>query len=166
MSVLRRTLTLTLLSLCATAAKADDLKVSGSVRLRYEAIDGQARTGFDSKDALVNLRTQVMADYGSGPIHLVAEIFDSRAWGADPGTPLSTGEVNTLEPVQAYLAADLGPLFGKGTKVSIHFPAAKLAACPHPPPPNIPGQQPGQTSPAKIPHNQLSPLPSPAFTFF
>ncbi|MBO9671217.1 MAG: alginate export family protein [Sphingobium sp.] len=119
MSPVLRSIALMTLSLCAIPAKADDLKISGSVRLRYEAIDGQARTGFDSQDALVNLRTQILADYGSGPLHVVAEIFDSRAWGADRGTPLTTGEVNTFEPVQAYLAADLGPVLGKRTKASI-----------------------------------------------
>ena len=112
-------LALTASFMTPTAARADDLKLSGSVRLRYEAIEGQVRTGFDSKDALVNLRTQVLADYRTGPLHLVAELYDSRAWGADPGTPLTTGEVNTIEPVQAYLSADLGALLGKGSKTSV-----------------------------------------------
>lgn len=95
------------------------LKLSGSVRVRYEAIDGQARAGFDSKDALVNLRTQIMADYGNGPVHLVVELYDSRAWGADTGTPLTTNEVNALEPVQAYLAVNLGDLLGNGSKTNV-----------------------------------------------
>lgn len=103
----------------AFAQTTTGLQLSGSVRVRYEAIDGQARAGFDSKDALVNLRTQILADYGAGPVHLVAELFDSRAWGADPGTPLTTGEVNALEPVQAYIAADLGAFLGKGSKASM-----------------------------------------------
>jgi hypothetical protein len=100
-------------------AQTDGFKLSGAFRLRYEAIDGQARTGFDSEDTLLNLRSQIRADYGTGPVHIVAELFDSRAWGADPGTPLTTGEVNTFEPVQAYIAADLGSVFGKGTKTSL-----------------------------------------------
>ncbi len=103
----------------STAQTTKGLKISGSIRLRYEAIDGQPRAGFDSQDALVNLRTQILADYGTGPVHLVAELYDSRAWGADPGTPLTTGEVNALEPVQAYIAADLGGLLGKGIKGSL-----------------------------------------------
>lgn len=101
------------------AGTSDAFKLSGSVRLRYEAVGGQARAGFDSDDALVNLRTQIRADYETGPVHLVAEIYDSRAWGEDAGTPFTTGEVNTLEPVQAYMAANLGSLLGKGSKVSL-----------------------------------------------
>jgi hypothetical protein len=72
----------------ARAAEADDgLRVTGNVRLRVEAIDGQARPGFDSSDTLVNLRTQVLAQYRSGPFRVVTEIHDSRVWNADPGTP-------------------------------------------------------------------------------
>lgn len=104
----------------AARAQASDhaLKLSGSVRVRYEMIDGQPRAGFDSSDALLNLRTQIMADYATGPVHAVVELYDSRVWGADAGTPLTTSEVNTLEPVQAYIAADLGDLFGKRVKAT------------------------------------------------
>ncbi|MDX3910875.1 MAG: alginate export family protein [Sphingobium sp.] len=103
----------------AAAQEAEGLKVSGSMRLRYEAISGQARTGFDRKDDLVNLRTQVMAEYNAKPFRFVVEVFDSRVWGDDPGTPVTTGEVNALEPVQAFVAADLGAIFGKGSKASL-----------------------------------------------
>ena len=103
----------------ARAEGAGDLKLSGSVRLRYEAISGQARAGFDSNDALVNTRTQVMAQYDAQPIRFVAELFDSRAWGADPGTPLTTTEVNAIELVQAYVAADLGDALGKGSTLAV-----------------------------------------------
>jgi hypothetical protein len=98
------------------AAETDGFTLSGNVRLRYEAIDGQPRVGFDREDGLINLRTQVMAQYDARPLRLVAELFDSRVWGEDRGTPVTTGEVNALELVQAYAAADLGAALGKGTK--------------------------------------------------
>ena len=113
---------LCLLSLCTPAmaqTAPEGLSASGSVRLRYEAIDNQPRAGFDAADSLVNLRTQLKLVWKHEDIRLVTEIYDSRAWGADPGTPLSTGEVNALEPVQAYLEADLGPALGKGTSTSL-----------------------------------------------
>lgn len=94
-------------------------KLSGSVRVRYEAIDGQARAGFDSSDALANIRTQILAEYRSDAISLGAELFDSRVYGADPGTPLTTNEVNAVEFVQAYIAADIANPLGKGTKLSL-----------------------------------------------
>ena len=103
----------------ALAAEGDGFKLSGSVRLRYEAIDGQARAGFDSSDTLTNIRTQILGEYRTGNVRVGVELFDSRAYGADPGTPFSTNEVNALEPVQAYVAADLKDAFGRGTKLSL-----------------------------------------------
>lgn len=103
----------------AMAADEEGFRLSGSVRLRYEAIDGQARAGFDSSDTLTNIRTQILGEYRTGNIRFGVELFDSRAYGADPGTPLSTNEVNALEPVQAYVAADFRDAFGRGTKLSL-----------------------------------------------
>ncbi|QAY79077.1 hypothetical protein [Sphingosinicella sp. BN140058] len=40
---------------CAQASHG--FQLSGSSRLGYEAVDGQARAGFDGKDGLINLRT-------------------------------------------------------------------------------------------------------------
>lgn len=103
------------------SASAEDqgLSVSGSVRLRYEEIEGQARAGFNRDDSLFNLRTQLLAEYQSNAFRLGAELFDSRAYGADPGTPISTNEINALELVQAYVAGEIGEPFGKGTKLGV-----------------------------------------------
>lgn len=113
------------LCLAATPACADDLpeglSASGSVRVRYEAIDGQARSGFNTSDQLFELRTQLLVALRRHDLRLVAEIHDSRVWNADPGTPLTTNEVNALEPVQAYVQADLGGILGRGTTTSARF---------------------------------------------
>lgn len=95
------------------------LAVHGSSRLRYEAIAGQPRAGFDDRDGLVNLRTIVGAGYGLGPIRLEGEVWDSRAWGADRGTPLSTGEVDALEPVQLNLSGEIVGPFGRGSRLKL-----------------------------------------------
>lgn len=88
-------------------AKDSAFDLSGSMRLRYEAIANQPRVGFDRDDDLLNLRTTLMASYDTGPVTLAAELWDSRVYLDDPGTPVTTGEVNALELVQAYVAADL-----------------------------------------------------------
>ncbi len=88
----------------ALAQQGDGFDLAATVRLRYEAIDNQVRVGADPSDTLVNLRTTLSATYRDGPLTLAAELWDSRVWGADPGTPVSTNEVNTLELVQAYAA--------------------------------------------------------------
>lgn len=116
------TMTATLAALAgATPAQAEDdgLKLSGSVRLRFEEIEGQPRAGFDREDSLFNIRTQLAAEYRSGAFRIGAELFDSRAYGADRGTPISTNEVNALELVQAYVVGDIVAPFGNGTKLSL-----------------------------------------------
>ena len=85
------------------------LKVKGSLRLRFEAIDGQARTGFNRADDLFSARLRLAAEYRAGAVRIGGELFDSRAYGANRRTPLTSNEVNALELVQAYVAADLGP---------------------------------------------------------
>lgn len=91
----------------AAPAWADDgggFALSGTARLRYEAIANQPRAGFNQNDDLVNLRTTLMAKYQSGPFTIGGELWDSRVYGGDKGTPITTGEVNTLELVQAFVA--------------------------------------------------------------
>lgn len=97
----------------------DDVTLSGSSRLRFESIDGQVRPGFNDSDTLVSLRTTLLAEYRAGPVRIGAEIYDSRAYGADSGTPISTNEVNTFEPVQAYVAVDLSEPVGPGSKATL-----------------------------------------------
>ncbi len=96
-----------LLASPALAQTADGWKVSGSMRIRYEVVAGQVRPGFNASDDLVNLRTTLFAEHHSGPLRVGAELYDSRAWGGDRATPISTNEVDTFEPVQAYVALDL-----------------------------------------------------------
>lgn len=104
----------------AQAQQAEEgLTITGSVRLRYEAIDGQPRVGFNKSDDLVNLRTNILAEYRKADVRIGVELFDSRVWGDDAGTPVTTNEVNTFEPVQAYVAADFNGAFGKGTKLTL-----------------------------------------------
>lgn len=97
------------------------VKLSGSVRLRYEALNGQFRPGFDAKDDLVSVRTTVLAEYDSGPFHVGAELYDSRAYDTDSGSVLGTSEVNTLELVQAYVALDVSDVWGSRTDLRTQF---------------------------------------------
>ena len=106
-------------AIAQTPPVPNGLSVSGSIRLRAESIDGQARAGVNTSDSLVETRSQLRAVWRRDWLRIVAELHDSRAWNANPGTPLSTNEVNTVEPVQAYAQADLGPLLGRGTTTTL-----------------------------------------------
>lgn len=98
---------------------ADGLDISGSMRLRYETVDGQVRPGFNSSDDLVDLRTIVTATYTAGPFRIGGEVYDSRACLANTRTPISTNEVNALELVQAWVGADIDQPFGPGTSLNL-----------------------------------------------
>lgn len=98
---------------------ADGLRFAASERVRYEAIDGQARAGFNQSDQLVNFRTTLLARYQHGPVSVIGELWDSRVYGGNRRSPVTTGEVNTLEPVQAYVQLDLGAALGRGSKLKL-----------------------------------------------
>jgi hypothetical protein len=101
-------------SLCAHAAHAEPgLHLSATERVRVEAIGGQARAGFNRRDELLNFRTTIGATYEAGPLKLVAELWDSRVYGGNPRSPVSTSEVNAFELVQAYAELKLA----KGAKL-------------------------------------------------
>ncbi len=95
------------------------LRLSGTVRVRYEAIDGQARAGFNSSDDLLNIRSTLLADYDAGAIRIAGEVWDSRVYGEDKGSPVSANDVNTLELVQAFVEARLGGVAGAGSTTTI-----------------------------------------------
>jgi hypothetical protein len=100
-------------------ARAGTLDLSGSLRARYEALDGQFRPGFDARDDLFSLRTTLLARYAAKAVSVTAEIYDSRAYGGEPGSAIGTGEVNTLELVQAYAAVDIPEPFGDGSRAAL-----------------------------------------------
>jgi len=106
-------------SLARLVKAPPELTISGSVRLRYETIDGQPRAGFNASDQLLNLRTILFAEYHTGPVRLGVQLGDSRTWSGNAGSPLTTGEVNSFEPVQAYVAVDIAHPFGAGTALKL-----------------------------------------------
>ena len=84
-----------------------------------EAIDGQARAGFNAADELLNLRTTVMAQYRDGPLRIVAELSDSRIYGDRRGSPVTTAKVNAVELVQAFAEVKAPGLLGAGSTATI-----------------------------------------------
>lgn len=102
-----------------TAFAEDGLSVTGSIRVRYETIDGQARSGFNTSDDLLNFRSIVGAEYRHSGFRIGGEIYDSRVYVQDSGTPVTTNEVNATELVQAYVGYEIANPFGKGTRAAI-----------------------------------------------
>ncbi len=96
-----------------------ELTLTGSVRLRYETIEGQERSGANAADQFINLRTILFAEYRKGAVRAGVQLSDSRVWSANAGSPVSTGEVNSFEPTQAYIAADIAHPFGSRSSATI-----------------------------------------------
>jgi len=103
----------------AQAAADGGLRVSGSVRIRQEELDGQFRPGFDNHDDVFVMRSNLAVEYDAGTWRFGGEVFDSRAYDTDPGSALTANDVDTFEPVQAYVAADFAEPFGKGSSVAV-----------------------------------------------
>lgn len=107
----------TLLAVTPAAAQTSatgGLEISGSFRVRGDAIDGQFRPGKAENDAIMMLRTTLKASYTAGPVQVLGELVDARAYGQDLTTPIGTSEVNAIEPLQAYVGLDLGQIIGQG----------------------------------------------------
>lgn len=104
------------------------LSLSGSARIRYEALGGQLRAGVGTGEDMLLLRTTLAAEYRAGRLRFGAELYDSRAFGADRGGVLSASDVNALEPVQAYVGADLGPVAVQAGRMMVNLGSRRLVA--------------------------------------
>jgi hypothetical protein len=78
-------------SVSAAAGLPEDVTVSGSFRVRQEYLEGQPRPGFNDSDSLTSIRSTLLAEYRPGAWRIGVELFDSRAYGADSGTPMLFG---------------------------------------------------------------------------
>jgi hypothetical protein len=106
-------------SLQAVIGNPDDFALSGTVRLRYETLDGQPRAGFRLEDEQLALRSTLAAEYHADGIRVGGELYDSRAYLDKPGSAISANEVNTFELVQAYVAADFKNVLGQGSSMEV-----------------------------------------------
>ncbi len=88
----------------AAVGAPDWLKLSGSVRPRYETLANQFVAGRTGDDEFFGIQTLLKAEIDTGGIIIIGgELLDSRRILGNAGgsTP---GEVDTLEPAQLYLA--------------------------------------------------------------
>lgn len=66
------------------------LGISGTRRIRYEALDGQFRAGRTGGDQMLALRATLRVDLRHEWFEGGAEVVDSRQELADSGTPIDT----------------------------------------------------------------------------
>ena len=81
----------------------DWLKISGSIRPRYETLSNTLVAGRTGGDELLNLQTILKAEINAGSFVVGGEFLDSRRIAGNGGGGVP-GEIDVLEPAQAYLA--------------------------------------------------------------
>ncbi len=94
------------------AGAPDWLRVSGSIRLRYEGIGGQFRSAsrLDNTDHVFVMRTLLKVETDFDPVLITLELMDSRQYGGDQGSAIGTSSVNAVELLQASATFRLGQL--------------------------------------------------------
>jgi len=108
----------------AAIGAPDALHLSGSVRARFEAIDGQYREDAVNRDQVLALRTTLFAEYDTGPVRIGAEFHDARAYFQRRNSSVGTDIVNALEFSQYYMRGNLGGALGAGS--DSHIKAGRM----------------------------------------
>lgn len=85
------------------AETTSPIDFSGSYRMRYESLNNAVRAGASGGDQVLASRLLASIKLHQDNLFGELELEDSRTWLDDKGTPLGTDDVNTLEPLQAYL---------------------------------------------------------------
>jgi len=84
-------------------AEAHTVRISGSVRARYESLNNAFRAGRVGSDQQLSLRTRVLIEADAGSFTFGIEGFDSRGYYTDEGGVLSATSINTADILQAYV---------------------------------------------------------------
>ena len=87
-----------------SAAEAPErFSISGSFRVRYEAMQNTFRLVGPEEDELFTSRLLVHAKVNGERFYGGFELHDSRAWLDEALTPVGTDDANSLEPLQVYV---------------------------------------------------------------
>ncbi|MFN3818135.1 alginate export family protein [Blastomonas sp.] len=113
---------------CAQQAQEDGLSLSGTLRLRYELLEGQYRPALPPRDDAVTVQTAVAVDYRSGPWHLAAELIDARGYLIDAPGAAGTSEVNALELSRASIGFSDGPVELTAGRLHLNLGSRRLSA--------------------------------------
>ncbi len=113
---------------CAQEQSADGLTLSGSLRVRYELLEGQYRPGLPPRDDAITVQTAIAADYRTGPWHVSAELIDARGYAIDAPGAISTSEVNALELSRASIGYRDGPVGLTAGRFHLNLGSRRLVA--------------------------------------
>lgn len=97
----------------AAAPAGPKLSIEGSFRARLEGIDGQFRPKIDDSIAFASFRTLVAAKLDWNDLTIGGELMDARGYGEGHNSSVKASDVNTVEPLQAYVSYKFHNLLGK-----------------------------------------------------
>jgi hypothetical protein len=84
-------------------------------RSRLSTIENQFRPELDGADHALELQTSLFVDAGRGAVTFHGELMDARTVLNDAGSFLNNTLVNTLEPLQTYVAWDFANFIQAGS---------------------------------------------------
>ncbi|WP_288016079.1 alginate export family protein [Blastomonas sp.] len=113
---------------CAQAPAEDGLTISGTVRVRYEMLEGQYRPALPPRDDALTTQTAIALDYRSGHWHLSAELIDARGYWIDAPGAVSTSEVDAMELSRASITYRDGPVEITAGRLHLNLGSRRLAA--------------------------------------
>ncbi|TGY87266.1 hypothetical protein E5163_16260 [Marinicauda algicola] len=93
----------------------------GSTRWRYESLSDQFRAGRTGGDQQISGRTLLFAEADAGAVQFGGELIDARVYLADPGSAISTSNVNTLDVLQAYAHVELDEILALPRPVDLRI---------------------------------------------
>ena len=105
-------------TLQAALGLPDGVRVSGSIRPRYETLANQFVAGRTGDDQILNVRTMLKLEVDAGPVTFVGELLDSRLINGDDGGGAG-GEIDTLEPIQMYARWTSRDVFSPGARLDL-----------------------------------------------
>jgi hypothetical protein len=100
------------------------LSLSGVIRWRYEALDGQYRStalGLDDDQGTFVSRASLRLAASFESLELVTEILDSRQYGSDEGSFLDTTIVNPIDILQAFVGLRTKALFAEKDEAALRL---------------------------------------------
>ena len=101
-------------------------QVGGQWRFKGESLSDTVAAGTQGSDQLVLTRLLVSATVTQGPWQGTAELLDSRTWLDDSTTPIGTGDINTLEPLQLNVRWQRGNTSVKVGRMTADFASRRL----------------------------------------
>ncbi|QQD19984.1 alginate export family protein [Spongiibacter nanhainus] len=92
--------------LCTVApwTNAVTTELSGRFRIKAEGVTDVVAAGRQGSDQLGLTRLLLKGSINEGNWGATAELLDARSWLDDASTPIGNSDVNTLEPLQAYIS--------------------------------------------------------------